>query len=331
MNRMLDLSVPALRTGERLDRFLATAQTDLSRNRLQALIRAGRVQVNGRPGRASQRLKSGDRVLLELPGPEELRTGGLKPEARPLEVVFEDAWLLVLDKPAGLVVHPGAGAPTGTLVHALLHHYPAIAGVGGEGRPGIVHRLDKDTSGLMVVAKTNRAYRALVEAMRQRTVKRTYRALVWGSPPHDEGTLGAPIGRDPRDRKRMAVVRRGGKPAITRWRVLERFGRQAASLEVRLETGRTHQIRVHLSHLGLPVVGDPVYGGRGKKQLSRGEGERSLAGALFEGLKRQALHASELEFLHPVSGKQLRFTAPVPEDFARALEMLQTLSRRHPD
>jgi 23S rRNA pseudouridine1911/1915/1917 synthase len=321
---MLDLSVPGSGTGERLDRFLAAAQTDLSRNRLQSLIRAGRVSVNGRPGRASQRLHGGDRVSLELP---EARSTRLEPEPRSLAIVFEDASLLVIDKPPGMVVHPGAGVRTGTLVQALLHHHPAIAGVGGEGRPGIVHRLDKDTSGLMVVAKTDRAFRALVAAIQAREVERVYRALAWGDPGRDAGRIEAPIGRDRRHRKRMAVVTRGGKPAATRWEVLERFG-PAVSLAVTLESGRTHQIRVHLSHLGLPVVGDPVYGGRGKKLLSLGSGERSLGRALLECLPRQALHASELRLTHPVSGKSLSFTTPLPEDFSRALEILRAFRGR---
>ena len=284
------------------------------------------MRVNGAPARASQRLKRGDRVEIELPAPRETR---LVPEAIALSVVHEDADLLVIDKPAGLIVHPGAGVRHGTLVHALLHHWPAIADVGGEGRPGIVHRLDKDTSGLLVVAKTPRAYRALIEAMRRREVRRVYRALVWGSPRADEGVVEGVIGRDPRDRKRMAVLRaapgatpRAGKPARTLWRVVRRFG-PVTELEVRLDTGRTHQIRVHLAHLRLPVVGDPVYGGRPKKQLSTSAAERSLAAALLDRLPRQALHAAELELVHPVSGERLRFASPVPPDFARALDELQ--------
>ena len=339
MNPRLDLPVPAPSIGERLDRFLAAAQTDLSRSRLQALIRGGHVHVNGAPGRASQRLKAGDRVAVELPAPRETH---LVPEAIALAIVFEDPDLLVIDKPAGLVVHPGAGVQRGTLVHALLHHCPAIAGVGGAGRPGIVHRLDKDTSGLMVVAKSARAYRALIEAMRAREVGRVYRALVWGSPRADAGEIAGLIGRDPRDRKRMAVLREPppgapasralqgpGKTARTRWRVLRRFG-PVTELEVRLDTGRTHQIRVHLAHLRLPVVGDPVYGGRPKKQLSLSGAERSLAGALLDLLPRQALHAAELELAHPVSGQKLRFVSPVPADFSGALDTLEAFleSRR---
>ncbi len=277
------------------------------------------MRVNGAVARASHRLRAGDQVRVELPPP---RRATLEPEPLPLRIVHQDQALLVIEKPAGLVVHPGAGVPRGTLVHALLHHDPAIAGVGGEGRPGIVHRLDKDTSGLMVVARTPRAYRALVEAMRGRAVRRVYRALVWGDPAAAEGVIEGAIGRDPRHRMRMAVLGHGGRPARTRWRVIERFG-PVTLLEVRLETGRTHQIRVHLAHRGLPVVGDPVYGGRGKKLLSAGESERSLATALLECLPRQALHASELELAHPVSGAPLHFRSPVPEDFARALERLR--------
>ena len=275
--------------------------------------------VNGRAAKASLRLKPGDEVRLTVPEP---RIATLAPEPLPLRVIYEDADLVVLDKPAGLVVHPGAGVSRGTLVHALLHRFPEIAAVGGAGRPGIVHRLDKDTSGLMLVARSPRAYLALIEAIRRRDVHRVYHALVWGSPRATSGQVEGAIGRDPRERKRMAVVRRGGKPARTYWRVRERFG-PAAWLEVRLETGRTHQIRVHLAHLGHPVIGDPVYGGRGKKGLSVREPERSLAHAVLDCLSRQALHASELELPHPITGRPLAFVSPWPDDFSRAVELLR--------
>jgi 23S rRNA pseudouridine1911/1915/1917 synthase len=316
---MLDLSVPAPSHGERLDRFLAAAQADLSRSRLQQLIRGGRVSVNGRAARASHRLRDGDRIRIELP---ESRPARLVPEELPLTIVHEDDDLIVIDKPAGTVVHPGAGVMSGTLVHALLHRYPEIADVGGEGRPGIVHRLDKDTSGLIAVARSARAYRALVEALRARTVHRRYRALVWGDPRSEGGTISAAVGRDPHERKRMAVVARGGREARTHWRVTERFG-LASHLELELDTGRTHQIRVHLTHLRHPVVGDPVYGGRGKKLLSLPPLQRSLGRALLECLPRQALHASQLELLHPVTGTGLTFRATLPDDFARALKLLR--------
>ena len=275
--------------------------------------------MNGRAARPSLRLKEADQVVVEVPP---RRASPLEPEARPLTIVHEDDALLVLDKPAGLVVHPGAGVQSGTLVHALLHHVPAIATVGGEGRPGIVHRLDKDTSGLLVVAKTEEAYLALVEAMRERRVTRVYHALVWGDPGPNHGLIDLPIGRDPKDRKRMAVVRQGGRPSRTHWKVIERFG-LATLVEVRLETGRTHQIRVHLAAVRHPVLGDPIYGGRVRKSLSLRPSERSLADALLRAMRRQALHAASLEFTHPVSGGPLRFESPIPEDLARALELLR--------
>jgi 23S rRNA pseudouridine1911/1915/1917 synthase len=241
-------------------------------------------------------------------------------------VVFEDDVVLVLDKPAGLVVHPGAGVQSGTLVNALLHHAPAVAKVGGEGRPGIVHRLDRDTSGLLVVAKTEDAYQALVEALRQRTVSRVYQAIVWGDPGPNAGTIDLPIGRDPKDRKRMAVVRGpGGKAARTHWKVLERYG-MATLLECRLETGRTHQIRVHLAAVRHPVVGDPGYGGRVKKMLSLRQSERSLADALLRLLRRQALHAAELEFSHPATGERLHFLSRPPSDMREALDRLRAFA-----
>jgi len=306
-----------------LDRWLAKARIGLSRNRLQRLIDEGRVLVNGRAGKPALRLKAGDRLAVSVPP---RRASRLRAEALPLAVVFEDEHVLVLDKPAGTVVHPGAGVQEGTLVNALLHHAPALADVGGEGRPGIVHRLDRDTSGLMVVAKTEAAYQALVEALKLRTVTRIYAALVWGDPGPHEGIIDLPIGRDPKDRTRMAVVRGpGGKAARTRWRVEERYG-LASLLQARLETGRTHQIRVHMAAVRHPVVGDPVYGGRVKKVLSLRQTERSLADALLRLLRRQALHAAELEFLHPVSGDLLRFRSELPPDFREALDRLRAFA-----
>jgi len=324
--RVLDLSVPSPGSGERLDRFLAAAQTDLSRSFLQGLIAAGRVQVNGRPVRAALRLREGDRVRVEIPEPEPT---SLIAEAAPLTIVHEDPDLVVIDKPAGQVVHPGAGVREGTLVHVLLHWYPEIAGVGGAGRPGIVHRLDKDTSGLLVVARSSRAYRFLVESLRERTMHRGYTALVWGEPGAGSGVIDAALGRHPRERTKMAVVRRGGKPARTHWRVAERWG-VASRLDIRLDTGRTHQIRVHMAHLGHPVVGDPTYGGRNKKLLSLCQSQRNVASELLKSMPRQALHASVLELIHPVTGTRLSFESSLPEDFERALGLLRTHGARHP-
>ncbi len=311
-----------------MDRWLATARiAGLSRNRLQKLIDDGRVLVNGRAAKPSLRLKAGDQLVLNVPARRATRIAA---EDQPLVVVHEDESLLVLDKPAGQVVHPGAGVQSGTLVNALLHHAPGIASVGGEGRPGIVHRLDRDTSGLLVVAKTEAAYLALVEALRQRTVRRIYLAIVWGDPGPSEGIIDLPIGRDSKDRKRMAVVRGpGGKLARTRWRVLERYG-LASLVEARLETGRTHQIRVHMAAARHAVVGDPVYGGRVKKVLSLRQSERSLADTLLRLLRRQALHAAELEFVHPVTGDVLRFRSEPPSDFREALDRLRAFAAPHP-
>jgi 23S rRNA pseudouridine1911/1915/1917 synthase len=273
------------------------------------------------------KLKAGDQLEVSVPPRRRTR---IVPEERPLVVVHEDDDVLVLEKPVGLVVHPGAGVQSGTLVNALLHHAPEIATVGGEGRPGVVHRLDRDTSGLLVVAKTEAAYLTLVEALRQREVKRVYHAIVWGDPGPDSGVIDLPIGRDPRDRKLMAVVRGpSGKPARTRWRVLERYG-LATLVEARLETGRTHQIRVHMSALRHPVVGDPVYGGRVKKMLSLRQSERSLADALLRLLRRQALHAAELEFVHPKTGVRLQFRSDPPQDFREALDRLRAFSASPP-
>ena len=313
------LTVPPDAEGERLDRFLAAAQPDLTRSAVQGMIRDGEVTVNGLPVRSSLRLRPGDQVNMRMPAP---RTLALAPEPIPLAIVYEDEHLAVIDKPAGMVVHPGAGVSHGTLVHALLHRYPELADVGGEGRPGIVHRLDKDTSGLLVVARSARAYRELVEALQSHTVRRVYGALVWGEPRDREGTLVTRIGRHPRERQRMAVLRQGGKEARTHWQVAERFG-AASRLEIDLETGRTHQIRVHLAHLGHPVIGDPLYGGRGKNQLSADSAQRSLADAVLRTLSRQALHAASLALTHPVSGRPLIFEAPWPADMNEALTRLR--------
>ncbi len=323
MDGTLTLPVPPHAAGERLDRFLAAAQPDLSRTRLQALIDIGHVTVDGRVVRASHRVRAGDTVRVELPA---AIVSTLVPEAMALAIVFQDDDVLIVDKPAGLVVHPGAGVTHGTLAHGLLHHDPAIAQVGGTDRPGIVHRLDKDTSGLLVVARTARAHRALIESMRRREIQREYVALVWGEPREDEGTIEAPIARDPRMRTRMAVARRGGRAAVTHWSVTERFG-PVTALTVRLETGRTHQIRVHLAHRRMPVVGDPVYGGR-RKALSPDSAQRSLATALLEILPRQALHASRLELTHPVTGQALSFISALPEDLHHAFEALRAFRDR---
>jgi len=302
-----ELTVDPGAAGTRLDRWLSARLPELSRARLQVLIAAGRVRVGGRAVKASHRLRGGERVEVEVPppAPEEL-----VPEPAALAIVHEDAHVLVVDKPAGMVVHPGAGHARGTLAAAVLAHAPTIAGVGGPRRPGIVHRLDKDTSGLLVLAKTREAYEALVAQLASRTVTRRYLVVVHGRVARDAGVVDRPIGRHPHDRVRMAVRPAGrGRRAVTRFRVLERFAR-FTHLEVSLETGRTHQIRVHLASLGHPVAGDAVYGGR----------RRPPVPVPLEGL---ALHAAALAFVHPATGERLEFRAPLPARMERLLSHLR--------
>jgi 23S rRNA pseudouridine1911/1915/1917 synthase len=297
---------------ERLDRFVSE-RLDLSRTRVQKLVAAGEVLVDGRPGKKSETLEPGTVVRVRIPAPEPV---AIEAEDIPLDIVFEDEHLLVVNKPAGMVVHPAPGHRTGTLVHALLWHVPEIEGVGGRARPGIVHRLDRDTSGLLVVAKTDAAHRALADALRRRRIRRFYLAASWGHIDESPLTIEAPIGRDPRDRKRMAVVE-GGRSATTRVEVRERWKR-ADLLHVALKTGRTHQIRVHLAHIGHPVVGDPVYGAGWERGL--GGPTRRWVDELARRIDRQFLHAAELAFRHPATGDVMRFRAELPPDLASVAE-----------
>ncbi|BCV24730.1 pseudouridine synthase [Gelria sp. Kuro-4] len=290
--------------GTRLDVFLAAAGLGLSRSQAQRLIAEDRVTVNGQTAKASLRLTAGMEVRAVVPPPLPL---AVEAEPLPLNIVYEDEHLIVLDKPAGVVVHPAPGHAGGTLVNALLAHCgPGLKGIGGVLRPGIVHRLDKDTSGLLVVAKSEAAQRGLSSAIKVHEVERAYLCLAFGVLAPDVSTVDAPIGRHPVQRKKMAVVEHNGRPARTHLYVRERFSRYTF-LEARLETGRTHQIRVHLAFIGHPVVGDPVYGRR--------------QGNL--GLKRQFLHAARLSFVHPVNGKELAFTSPLPSDLAAVLAALR--------
>jgi 23S rRNA pseudouridine1911/1915/1917 synthase len=301
-----DWLVGAADAGGRLDRALAE-RLGLPRNRVQSWITAGRVTVDGAAAaKAGAALRAGQRVAWEAPPAVDDR---IVPEAGPLALLWSDDDLLVLDKPADLVVHPGAGRRAGTLAHRLLAAYPELAGIGGPGRPGIVHRLDRDTTGCLVVARTPFAYEALSRAFAARTVDKRYLAIVWGRPRAQHGTLTAPIGRHPHDRQRM-TVRERGRPAVTHWRTLAGEG-LVSLLELTLETGRTHQIRVHFKHAGHPLVGDPVYGEERHKAL-RGPLRRAL-----ESFPRPALHAWKLAFEHPRGGRRVACEAPPPADFAR--------------
>jgi len=292
--------------GERLDRYVTerAGAAGASRTQIQEWIRAGRVTVNGRTAKPNAKTAPGDVIELRLPPPE---PAGTEPEPIPLDVVYEDADVIVVNKPRGMVVHPAAGHPRGTLVNALLYQCRDLSGIGGVMRPGIVHRIDRDTSGLLVAAKNDLAHASLAEQLKAHAVERRYVALCHGDLPHDRGTIDAPIGRDERDRKKFAVTSRGGKRAVTRFRVLERF-RNHTLVELELETGRTHQIRVHMKYIGHPLVGDPVYGKRGADPL---------------GIIGQALHAGVLGFRHPRTGEWMSFRRPMPEDMVQALEQLR--------
>jgi 23S rRNA pseudouridine1911/1915/1917 synthase len=294
----------------RMDAFLAAALSDLSRSRLKALIGAGAVTADGAtikdPSRA---VKPGATYRVTLPAPVPATPAG---QDIALDILFEDEHLIVINKPAGLVVHPAPGNPDRTLVNALIHHCGAgLTGIGGVARPGIVHRLDKDTSGVMVVAKTAEAHASLVTQFASRTIERAYGALVWGTPSPAKGRIEGNIGRSPRNRKKMAVLRTGGRPAATRYAVIAPVGSRASRIECRLETGRTHQIRVHLAHIGHPVIGDPLYGGR-----------RKIVG--FDA-DHQALHAFRLGFRHPASGEMLRFEAEFSNYFISLQTFLESI------
>jgi len=313
--------------GERLDRFLsltaAARGLALSRTRLKALIEAGQVTVDGAPARdAAARVAKGQQIALAVPPAEDAAIAG---EDLPLTVVFEDEHLLIVDKPAGLVVHPAPGHAAGTLVNALIRHCgESLSGVGGVKRPGIVHRLDKDTSGLLVVAKNDAAHQGLAALFadhgRSGSLRREYRAVVWGAPDRPAGTVEAAIGRHPFSRDKMAVVaEKRGRAAVTHWRIEQRLG-PATLLTCRLETGRTHQIRVHLAHIGHPLLGDSVYGAGFKTKASRLSPDARTA---LEALGRQALHAAILGFDHPITGEPLAFESPLPEDLNNLVSILQ--------
>ena len=315
----LRLRIPPERSGERLDRALAAELAGReSRSSLQKLIREGRVLLNGRPARAAAEVAEGDEVVVDRPAPE---PPDLVPEKLEFGVVWEDDHLAVIDKPAGMVTHPVAGAHRGTLVHGLLHRMKNLSGVGGGLRPGIVHRLDKGTTGLLVVAKTDESHRRLAAQLADRSLKRIYEAVVWGEVEEHEFLVDAPIARHRRDRKRMAVVE-GGKEART-WARVRLATPLATHLDVQLETGRTHQIRVHMQHRGHPLVGDSTYGGRRRAIRTADLNVRRDADRLVRLIDRPALHARTLRLTHPVTGEPLSFESPVPPDLRRVVEFVE--------
>lgn len=299
-----ELIVPGDGAGQRLDRWLADAELSLSRSALQTLIEQGHILRNGAPANKKEKLKAGDVLSLSVPDPQPIAA---QPQDIPLDIVYEDHCLLVVNKPKGMVVHPAPGNPDGTLVNALLYHCAGqLSGIGGAIRPGIVHRIDKDTSGLLVAAKTDAAHQALSAQMSVHSIHRVYHAVVYGNLKEEAGFVEAPIGRDPRDRKKMAVCQTNSKYAYTGWKVLERFG-SFTYIACQLKTGRTHQIRVHMASIGHPLAGDAVYGPHNA----------------IKALQGQCLHAKELGFVHPETGEQMLFDSPLPPYFVSYLNTLR--------
>ena len=289
---------------ERIDRYLAERCPDFSRSYLQKLLKEQAVSVNGKAVKANYKVQSRDRIILEIP---EAEKADILPEDIPLDILYEDDYLLVVNKPKGMVVHPSAGHMEGTLVNAVMAHCgDHLSGINGVLRPGIVHRIDKDTTGALLVCKDDAVHRDLAEQLKEHSIKRRYRAVVWGTLKEDQGTVEGPIGRHPIDRKKMAVNYKNGKDAVTHYQVLERFG-QYTYIECRLETGRTHQIRVHMASIGHPLLGDSVYGPSKNPWKLQG----------------QTLHAMVLGFRHPVTGEYMEFTAPLPEYFSELLDKLR--------
>ncbi|MCU6695879.1 RluA family pseudouridine synthase [Laedolimicola ammoniilytica] len=303
-NGLQRLTVSPEEAGVRIDKYLAEQLPDITRSYLQKLLKDGSVQMNGKPVKTSTKTAAGAVIELTIPEPEEPE---ILPEDIPLDILYEDSDVILINKPKDMVVHPAAGHYTGTLVNALMYHCKGdLSGINGVLRPGIVHRIDKDTTGVLIVCKNDKAHNALAEQLKEHSITRKYRAIVCGNLKEDEGMVDAPLGRHPQDRKKMAIVRTGGKRAVTHYRVLERFGNYTY-IECQLETGRTHQIRVHMASLGHPLLGDEVYG-RVKSPFK---------------LEGQTLHAMVLGFIHPTTGEYMEFEAPLPEYFEKLLEKLR--------
>ena len=305
--------------GRRLDQFLSEANLNLSRSQAKKLIEAGNILLSQRPTKPSVHLKAGDVVSGILPQPKPL---SLIPESLPLSILYEDSSIMVIDKSPGMVVHPAYGNPSGTLMNALLYHCKDLGGINGVLRPGMVHRLDKDTSGVMVVAKENEAYHQLTKQFKNRTVEKVYLAIAYGRFAKDEGLIDSAIGRHPSQRKRMSIRTKKGRPAITRWRVIERLN-GFTLLEIFPQTGRTHQIRVHLSSMGHPLLGDLVYGRKGRP----GSIHDPVLRECVKRMDRQALHAYRLGFNHPRTGERIQFVSPIPQDMREVLEWLRSKAK----
>ncbi len=316
--REIQLKISSHEPDLRLDRYLARQIAGLSRTRIQALMAAELITIAGVPVKPAHPVRCGEIVLLRIPG---VAPSPLLPEDLPLEVHYEDDHLIVVNKSAGMVVHPAYGHPNGTLINALLFRCHDLAGISGTARPGLVHRLDKDTSGLLVVAKNEITLTGLAQQFKEKTALRRYRAIVWGKFHPPEGRIEAPLGRSPRDRKKFDVLA-GGKEAATRYKTLERF-ELFSLVELQLETGRTHQIRIHMQHAHHPVFGDPQYGGRNRRLGVLTSTQRAFVAGLFEILPRQALHAGLLGFRHPVTGEELVFEREFPEDMHSVLKRLR--------
>ena len=303
-NGLQRLTVSPEEAGVRIDKYLTEQLPDITRSYLQKLLKDGSVQMNGKSVKTSTKTASGAVIELTIPEPEEPE---ILPEDIPLDILYEDSDVILINKPKDMVVHPAAGHYTGTLVNALMYHCKGdLSGINGVLRPGIVHRIDKDTTGVLIICKNDKAHNALAEQLKEHSITRKYRAIVCGNLKEDEGTVDAPLGRHPQDRKKMAIVRTGGKRAVTHYRVLERFGNYTY-IECQLETGRTHQIRVHMASLGHPLLGDEVYG-RVKSPFK---------------LEGQTLHAMVLGFIHPTTGEYMEFEAPLPEYFEKLLGKLR--------
>ncbi len=315
-----EISVPQADKGVRLDIFLASQNINLTRSRIQKLVATGKILVNGSTAKPSHKIRAGEKITVEIPPPQESK---IIAENIPLDIIYEDDYLLVINKPAGMVVHPAAGNYSGTLVNALLYHCHDLSGIGGVLRPGIVHRLDKGTSGLLVVAKNDSAHLKLSEQLKDKSLYREYVALICGHLPKKAGSIQAPIGRSLKDRKKMVVTKIKSKEAWTEFKVLKSY-ELCDLLQLKLKTGRTHQIRVHLSYLGHPVLGDPEYGGRAKWLASLSGNKKKMAQELLDLINRQALHAFKIGFIHPQTNQYQEFKSRIPLDISKAIDFLET-------